>query len=313
MLSFAAEFGRGEDAKTVATRDDHPAPDRLDAVLPLIPRDLERAERLLIPSIRHYFAALGTCWIVVPDADLPAMAARLADPRFTCIGEDDLIPELRWFRHPPTRGRVGGLTGSDIQQLAKLAIARRLDGPFYVTLDADVLCCRALESADLIPGGRALSSLSDAADDAQRKASEQASALLGTPKSGRRHGSTPAVLSRDGVLALLAFLEERLKPNALRAEALLLSHLPWDPYSLYDTFLEHAGLLDRYHVLTPARTVGNNLKAGQSLSAWDPAASFAPPEHQSFSVLQRHAAPDVDAVVARIRDYFASIAEPSPI
>ena len=122
----------------------------------------------------------------------------------------------------------------------------------------------------------------------------------------------PAVLSREGVLSLFAFLEERLRSNALRAEFLLLSQLPWTEYTLYYTYLEHTGLFDRYHVPARSKIYGNNIWRGQDPAAWNPAKSFAARRAPWFSVLQGHTVHDVDAIVAKIRAYFASIDHPSP-
>jgi hypothetical protein len=277
----------------------------LDAVLPLVARDVERFERLLLPSLRHFFNPLGTCWVVVPQANVEAIRNHIADPQFQVISETDLIPELRLFRPE----RIGGW---QLQQLIKLSAARIVSSSFYLTLDADVVCVRHIEYTDLVQDLRAIANVSDSARDVHSTWYTWAEKVLGFARSGRTHGVTPAVLSSEGVCRLFAFFEEQLRPNLLRAEAYLLSHRPWTEYTLYYTYLEHIGLFDTYHFPASTRTYQNSIwKVGEEV-AWDPVHSFSAHDSFYFSVLQSYAVNSVDSVVARIRSYYQSIGEPSP-
>jgi hypothetical protein len=277
----------------------------LEAVLPLVTRDLERCEKLLLPSLRHFFPALDTCWVVTPQREVPVVRSLLADPRFRVIAETDLIPELRVMR-PEWIG------GWFVQQAIKLSAARIVASDFYLTLDADVVCVQPIATTDLVNDGRGIVNVDDSQVDPHANWYRWAERVLGFPRSGRSHGVTPAVLCSAGVRLLLEFLEERLRSDATRAEAYLLAHLPWTEYTLYYTYLEQHGLFDAYHFPAARSTYGNNLWKGQDETTWDPARSFAPDRRSYFSVLQSHTVTSIDGIVAKIRAYYASLGEPSP-
>ena len=277
----------------------------LDAVLPLVCRDLERFEKLLLPSLRHFFAELETCWVVAPQADVVAIRDRIADPRFRVIAETELVPELRWI----SPNRFGGWY---VQQLIKLSAARIVSSRFYLTLDADVVCVKQIAVTDLVQHGRGIANVSDARRDVHRTWYEWAEKVLGFPRSGRSHGVTPAVLGAEAVQQMLEFFEERLRPNAIRAEAYLVSQWPWTEYALYYTYLEQVGLFDTYHYPATVRTYQNNVWNERDEAGWDPARSFASDRCFYFSVLQSSAVHAVDPIVARIRSYYQSIGEASP-
>ena len=279
---------------------------RIDAVLPLTAADAERFERLLLPSLQAFFAPLGTCWVVAPRAQLPRIAPRLRDRRCQLLAEEELIPELDTYRQ--WLHRVGAATGAGagwfVQQLVKLLAAGCVRTPFYLTLDADVLCVRPVRSADLIVDGRALVYVHD--DDAEPAWYRWAERALGMPRSGRVHGVTPALLSAAAVQRLCYSLRSRADTEraATSCAAALLRRLPWTEYALYHTFLEHTGLFDRYHVATRDRPLyGNCGWYAADFDRWDPAASFAPDAPHCFSVVQSRAGIPVDVVAARVAPY----------
>jgi hypothetical protein len=288
--------------------------ERIDAVLPLILRDLERAEQLLIPSMTAYLDVLGVCRVVVPDDEIPEFSRRISNPRIQIIGEHEVIPELRWFRRTVDEGEGTGkgLRGWFVQQLIKLSIARFVQTPFYLTLDADVLCCRSISYDDLIVEGRSLTFIQENGEKGNDRWYERSAQLLELPRSERSHGVTPALLSTAGVMELLEFFAERLRPNHLRPEALLLANVPWTEYSLYYTFLEQTGRFDQFHIPTKVRTSANNVWGGGNPESWDPAASFGP-NGPLFSVLQSHTVKNVEQVVLKTRTYFASSGRQSPV
>ena len=145
------------------------------------------------------------------------------------------------------------------QQLLKLAIARDVRTDFYMTLDADVVFTQRFGADDLIVGGRSIvnTHTSDdfsrlftdhVAEDSthiRRERDKRAAGLLGvTRRNSYFYGETPVVLSTALVRDLLWHLERR----GGRWDQWLIENTPWTEYSLYFTFAEGTGVLDRYHL-----------------------------------------------------------------
>ena len=240
---------------------------RIDAVLPLRAADSERA-RILFRSLDAFFEPLGTCYVVAPDADVAAVATAVPrDGRYLVLPEEEVVPEIGWFwatARLRARLRIVGppIHGWFVQQLVKLAAWERVATPFFLTLDADVLCVRPTRYEDVVRDGRAVVQTSppnhpEWMDDAER--------VLGLPRSARQYGVTPALLARDAVETLSRHLPGRVERRARELaswlparrtkqiaaswRSYLLRHLPWTEYAVYHTFLEATSLFDRYHVL----------------------------------------------------------------
>jgi hypothetical protein len=273
---------------------------RLDAVLPLRAADCERAQ-ILFRSLESLFEPLGTCWVVAPDGEVDAVRAHVPAESYVVLRDSDVIPEIYRFRiaaRVRARLRLVGplLHGWYVQQLVKLAIANRVATPFYLTLDADVICVRPTRYEDLVVGGRALVQTSppnhpEWNDDAER--------VLGLPRSGRQYGVTPAVLSVDAVHTLAAHL------GGAGWRRFLLERLPWTEYALYHTFLEQTGLHDTYHVLAGHDVVySNSVWMESEFDAWDPAATRSP-----FCVVQSATRIPPERVSAKLAT--AASSEPS--
>ena len=261
---------------------------RLDAVLPLAAADAERAQ-ILFRSLEAFFEPLGTCWVVVPDAEVPAVRGSLPHGPYAVLTDSEVVPELALEPRPH---------GWHAQQLLKLAIASRVESDFYLTLDADVFCVRRTTYEELFRHGRALAQITpphhpEWNDDAER--------VLGLPRSGRQHGVTPAILSRDGVLALQRHVEE---PSGAGWRTHLLRSLPWTEYSLYNTFLEGTGRWDELHVDGGEEALyGNSVWIHGQWPEWGPGASFRPDAPFFFSVVQSATRIPPAAVWERIAPY----------
>ena len=272
--------------------------ERVDAVLPLTAADSERAA-ILFRSLDAFFEPLRTCYVVAPDGDVASVRARVPRNRYEVVAESELVPEIGWFR---TSARVRAklhlagppFHGWFVQQLVKLAVAERVATPFYLTLDADVICVRPTRYRDLVVEGRALAQTSppnhpEWNDDAER--------VLGLPRSGRQWGVTPALISTHAVCALARHLESRVPPHLRRAgrrvpgpmrdvvsswRSFLFRSLPWTEYALYFTYLEQTGAFDRHHVHAGFDAIYSDCvwMEGQ-FRDWDPAAAVSP-----FTVVQ---------------------------
>lgn len=274
--------------------------ERLDAVLPLAARDAPRA-RILLRSLAAFFEPLGRLYVVAPDGEADAVRAELAGFEHVLLRDSDVIPEIGWFRGTArlrARLRLVGppFHGWYVQQLVKLAIAKRVETPFYVTLDSDVICVNSTTYGQLVSDGRAVVQTTppnhpEWNDDAER--------VLALPRSGRQFGVTPAVLSRAAVRELTAHLENRVdkrlrrlarrvpreRPRAVLTSwrSFLLRNLPWTEYALYHTFLEQTGRFDVYHVDGGYDALYSNCVWMESeFGSWDPAADATVP----FTVVQ---------------------------
>ena len=292
--------------------------DRIDAVLPLTAADAERAQ-ILFRSLDRFFEPLRTCFVVVPDRELSAVRAQIPTECTELVAESDVIPEIRWFwamARARAKLRLVGppIHGWFVQQLVKLAVAERVETPFYVTLDADVLCVRETRYDDLVRDGRALVQTSppnhpEWNDDAER--------VLALPRSGRQYAVTPALLNREAVGALARHLERRVRPRVRQASSrmphrvpreilaswrsYLLRSLPWTEYALYHTFLEQTGLFDRYHFLGGDDAIyGDSIWMESQFEEWDAARTFDGDGGFCFTVVQSATRIPPDRVLAKV-------------
>jgi len=287
---------------------------RVDAVLPLTAVDLERAQ-ILFRSLEALFEPLGTCFVVPPRQDVAAVRAGVPRGRYEVVPEPAVIPEIDYFRRMARLRAKLHIVGPPIhgwyvQQLVKLAIAPRISTPFYLTLDADVVCVRRTRYDDLVRNGRALVQTSppnhpEWNDDAER--------VLALPRSDRQYAVTPALLSRAAVVELTRHLESRVDPRLRRLRArlphrlaadiagswrsYLLRNLPWTEYAVYHTFLERTGRFAEHHVLAHEDALyANSVWMASQFDEWDPGAAEGAP----FSVVQSAARIPPERVRAKV-------------
>ena len=293
--------------------------DTLDAVLPLTEKDLPRFTGILMPTLDRFFVGLGTCWIVVPDAQVHRVRQVVRTPRYEVVAETELLPELAWSArlraYPSKRGWF-------VQQLIKLAIAERVRSPYYVTLDADVICVRPTAHEDLVIDGRGLCQLDDA--DHHANWTRWSRRVLQLPAPARPYNVTPAVLSRAAVLELGQHLMARSSafwrfvggwfPEGAAGRRFgthwtgqLLRKLPWTEYTLYFGYLDATDRFARHHALLPDRAIhGNDVWFGEDFATWDPSVSFRSDAPFHFSVVQGWTGIPVAEVAARVRPFLTS-------
>ncbi len=173
-------------------------------------------------------------------AEWPSLPLRAFDER-------DYLPVLRrrWFAR-----------GMYIQQLIKLTAANRLDTPFFLTLDPDIILCKPLRKSDLFVHGRAL------LDPEPRRARPEwwtgSAGVLGIPVDLQADGMmlTPALLSSTVCQRLFQHLEQRHSGD-WDSSLLRLTRRDWTEYALYHLMAEYTGLLARVHAVagdgTPKR------------------------------------------------------------
>jgi hypothetical protein len=271
----------------------------IDAVLPLLARDLERS-KILLDSLR-LFRDLGTLWVIARADEQAHLERSIGDGHIRFLSEEEVVPELkayRWLHWVRNRGR-SSISGWYVQQLAKMSMADRVDTDFYLTLDADVICMKPVGYDDLIANGRAINQRTR--EDRHPDWYRWAERVLGTPRSCFTHGVTPALLSREAMNDLHKHLEQRESAFARWAggwlpvgagalvggwRAYLLRNLPWTEYSLYGTFLDTSGRYDRYHWDGgPSALYARSVWRPDAFASWDPRQLLDEP-HSYFCVVQ---------------------------
>jgi hypothetical protein len=251
-------------------------------------QDLERA-RLLIRSFTKYFdrSKLSKFFIVttardkavVGDAVGPMFAAR----ELEILNENEVCPE---FEHDPdTTGQWPRPNkGWYRQQLIKLAIHERIDTPFYMTLDSDVLFVKPFTTDSLIRGGKAPLNVQTEADFKRlyrkKRADHEVEVRLSRYRraeyilkcerkpeyADQWYGETPVLLSCRIAKALTGHIEAVWMKPWRQA---LIDNLPWTEYPLYFLFAEEQGLLEQNYVCGTADSV---LRLSRSL--WQPADQY---------------------------------------
>jgi hypothetical protein len=283
---------------------------RIDAVLPLIEADWEQARQLLFPTLIKFFEPLNTLWVIVPPGDVAAARRWMPDERFRVISETDLIPEL----DPALAKKFGRRTrcpsGWRLQQVLKLAASRIVSTPFYLCLDADVICARKIAYSDLVTRNRGRIVARPRRPKDRLAWYEWTERILGMPYSNWVVAVTPVLLNADAVDELLTYLEDRY---GAVPEISLIRRGPFTEYLTYFTFLEHSKRLNRYHRVVPDGISGNCVWWSKDYEGWNPAKSFQPGENYFFSVWQSRCNPDIDEIVERIRYDLAQTGVTSPV
>ncbi len=282
---------------------------QLDAVLPLVPRDLDRFG-LLARSLERYMTDLGTLWIVVPRSAVRDVQARLRNLQlpFQVIDESAWAPGLDDL---PLRGWYK-------QQLVKLVASSFVRSAFYLTLDADVICTRRCGYSELVPEGKARCHVMHQSDHQDWYDGAEATLGLTAKRRDVLHNVTPVVWSTEGVQKTVSHLSQRavrrewakgqrglrqrfhdwVRSNAAAPWMnFLAAATPWAEYALYFTYLEATEQFDRYHVESEAciYDIERSLwKSTKTLEGWDPSPLFEGAGPPYFAVIQSNTELPVD-------------------
>lgn len=252
---------------------------KIDAVLPLIKSDFERF-KILKKSMDLFFKDLGTFWVITPDGDYEEAKRITKDTAaYRVLRESELIPELK--------GAKRKYDGWFIQQLVKLAIAKKIETAFYLTLDADVICTKPVRYSDIILGGKALTNPSNS--DFSPEWTLWAKRVLELPDSGNRYGVTPVLLNRDCVLSLQKYLSYKASPRIIKIankigvlsfsssnywKSYLLNNFPWTEYRLYYMFIEAKNYFNQYHQIGQLADLTNSVWFREHFLTWDVKKAF---------------------------------------
>ena len=307
----------------------------MHAVLPLTQPATERAARILLPSLFRHYRDLDRLWVVAPKSQLASVARELSEfdnSRVTFLSDEEVVPEFglhrRWGLHPPS--------GWYRQQLVKLAIAERMSGEFYLTLDDDLLVVSDFSDSEVLRANRAPRT-QDRAGHASRNLPPGSAdnlddwllwsaRVLACEPLDYQPDVTPSILSRSAVLGLAKHLESRCVPRARRwrVAALvgrlclrrglsswrgrLLSLLPWTEYTLYDTYLvRHADFSGQHYAPDDTLPLGNAAWHARDFDDWRPRGHDALGRRLLFNLVQSRSGVSPDQVVSRIRESSSSL------
>ena len=206
------------------------------------------------------------------------------------------------------------------QQIIKLNAPALTDADYILTLDPDVLTLRPVTRRSLLPGGRALIQPEPRSVHAQWW--RDSAALLDVPvdMTAPGMGVTPALLSREILLAL----HDRLAECGVRPwmDVLLTSYCDWTEYTLYLLAAEHFGLLDRHHHwcvegddrdLTPLQVSADTSIWGRHATADKLERLLAGSDPGIFGVVQSHTGLPAEALTGAVSRHLPVRRTPAPV
>jgi len=189
------------------------------------------------------------------------------------VSDSDLMSTTRerYDQLTPHAEKVGGGRGSGyrIQMLLKLAVAKVVQTPFYITMDQDVFASRLTRADELVVDGKAIYQGEGHGKGGLGRTQhregwfESSERVFGNRGCHNGHptlGVTPAILSTEIAKGMYAELERSYGaeyPGAKWDEILfelLQSHggHDWTEYTLYWAYGCKAGVLDKLHVISPS-------------------------------------------------------------
>jgi hypothetical protein len=247
--------------------------------------DLERFLAIGLPSFHRYMAkeCVAELLVVSPPEDLGQVRTRLvrsAQFPVRVIDETQLCPsvahERGWYK----------------QQIIKLAAAELIHTPWYLTLDADVVCVRHVNDTFLFPDGRAIWQREPVR--AHPEWWDGSREVLRIPRKFDLDqpvtGVTPALIHSASARDLLARLAALDRGRNWAATLVHLQHLKWTEYSLYWTHLvDVGGVEDLYSDSSRTPYGGNSVWSKQQLDALNSArldSAFAPDSDHGFLIFQ---------------------------
>lgn len=247
--------------------------------------DLERFLAIGLPSLHRYMAkdCVAELLVVAPPEDLGRVRKRLAGSAqfpVRVIDETRLCPsvahERGWYK----------------QQIIKLAAAELIHTPWYLTLDADVVCVRYVNDDFLFPDGRAIWQR-----EPVRAHPEWWEGSREVLRSSRKLdldqaviGVTPALMHSASARDLLVRLAALDRGCHWAATLVHLQHLKWTDHSLYWTHLVEVGGVEHlYGDSSHTPYGGDSVWSTQQLGALTSArldAVFAADSDHGFFIFQ---------------------------
>eukprot|EP01012_Entosiphon_sulcatum_P055964 TRINITY_DN7874_c0_g1_i1.p1 TRINITY_DN7874_c0_g1~~TRINITY_DN7874_c0_g1_i1.p1 ORF type:complete len:442 (-),score=47.69 TRINITY_DN7874_c0_g1_i1:24-1325(-) len=237
---------------------------------PRLPSLLESVVKFMAPGMIH------TLFLLVPDGDFLTFSNAVRalqrylngqQPRFRIVVLRDssvlTSPNRETYVQltPPLEKANGGRgTGYRIQMLLKIGVAAFVPTEYYLTMDSDVFVRRNVTFSDLVVNGRAVFQGENTGNTRHQQRWWQSADRVLRSQGCVRHGEpvigvTPAIMSTtisQGLMQEVSRLHGSERES--RWDVLLfklLSDTDWTEYTLYWTYGCKAGMLQRYHTLSP--------------------------------------------------------------
>ncbi len=302
------------------TRAGHGVMDNLEAVLPLkISGERERHSlalaKTLLLSLSHFHRDSRDLQvtIVCPEAELAAVKAALARRKgvvLSFVAEEELVPEFG--SHPTVNGWFK-------QMIVKLAFSKIATRPFYMTLDADVICVRPYSQETFIEAGRAITEWERMSLHPEWWSGSATLLGLPTHQSDSRWGFsvTPNILAKPLAAHALRAVARACRKSAATA---LIEHsdfarFAWSEYALYMLAAERSRKLDRYHLTqTEMRDTRRSRLQDpgaslwhlgmKSFEAWNPAKWVEETTRGHFVLCQSNLGSDPEAIWSKVSPLF---------
>ncbi len=307
---------------------------KLDAVLPLTFKDYARFE-ILHKSLKLFFKDLGKLWIVTPDHEFEQIKSLISDEQCCVIPESSLVPEFKIFRSSSRFSLFKSVPGWFKQQIIKIAIADKIETDFYLTLDSDVICTKPIYFQDLIRDGRAVCYIHQTHTHHDWYGWAEEVLKMTARNRDLLHNVTPAVMNKQGMLELQAYLttvyqrtrfpskrrdlrvialklfatflskKSMLRSQLLSWKSYLSARTPWTEYGLYYIFLEETNRFDKYHVEVAdcLYTDDDSVWYEENFESWDVEKVFSPTSNHFFVIVQGWLDIDVKEVWQKVDRY----------
>lgn len=203
-----------------------------------------------------------TIHVVAADAEIEEVRDRLS--HFSL--------DYRFHPHSSFLAQASDADGWRLQQFLKLLISRKIEEPFYLSIDSDQILTRRLRISDLVRDGRALMTPEPrAVHEAWWVGSAN---ILGTTLVNDPASVMSCVCMATSVVRrVLARLLERLGDHWMEA---LLAREDWIEYSLYFTLAQAGYEASPYHFITRPALLGaaQSVWYPSDLEEWDVTQAF---------------------------------------
>lgn len=227
--------------------------EKISGVVPTATWDFERVQ-LMLKSLKKFFdpKSMDTLFVIFPDKPKMQKVIDDLDLEFNVkvLSEKDVIPKKDYKVFKKRKGWYR-------QQVIKLYISTLMNTPFYICLDADVLCIKSTSHSDLIKNGKICCNIES--KSIHQKWWENSRKVLGVSDPGTESGmtsSTNIFITREN-LELIKHVETMYRKSFVKTLmnwfwiSKYTALKRWTEYKLYWSFIEYRNQIDAYDLNCP--------------------------------------------------------------